>query len=109
MLVENNVPLQPYNTFHIVAKAFSLLRVTCVDDLVQLAADPVLAREPQFILGGGSNIVLTGDVKPLVLKIEVMGKRLIEETDKGYLIEAGAGESWHGLVAWTLDQGYPGL
>jgi len=109
MLVEKNVPLQPYNTFHIVAKAFSLLRVTCADDLERLAADPDLAREPKFILGGGSNIVLTGDVKPLVLKIEVMGKRLIEETDKGYLIEAGAGEGWHALVAWTLDQGYPGI
>ncbi len=109
MLVEKNVPLQPYNTFHIVAKAFSLLRVSSVDDLLQLVADPDLAREPKFILGGGSNIVLTGDVKPLVLKIEVMGKRLVEETDKGYLIEAGAGENWHDLVAWTLDQGYPGL
>jgi len=109
MLVEKNVPLQPYNTFHIVAKAFSLLRVASVADLLQLVADPELAREAKFILGGGSNIVLTGDVRPLVLKIEVMGKRLIEETDKGYLIEAGAGENWHSLVAWTLDQGYPGL
>ena len=109
MLVEKNVPLQPYNTFHIVAKAFSLLRVTGVTDLLQLVADPELARMPKFVLGGGSNIVLTGDVRPLVLKIEVMGKRLLEETDKGYLIEAGAGESWHELVAWTLEQGYPGL
>ena len=109
MLVEKNVPLQPYNTFHIVAKAFSLLRVSSVDDLVQLAADPDLALEPKFILGGGSNIVLTGDVKALVLKIEILGRRLVEETDRGYLIEAGAGENWHDLVAWTLDQGYPGL
>ena len=28
---------------------------------------------PKFVLGGGSNIVLTGDVKPLVLKVEVHG------------------------------------
>ena len=98
MLVEKNVPLQPYNTFHIVAKAFSLLRVSSVDDLVQLAADPDLALEPKFILGGGSNIVLTGDVKALVLKIEILGRRLVEETDRGYLIEAGAGENWHDLV-----------
>ncbi|NBV05407.1 MAG: iron-containing alcohol dehydrogenase, partial [Cytophagia bacterium] len=31
-------------------------------------------------LGGGSNIVLTGDVKPLVLKVEMKGMRLVEET-----------------------------
>ena len=109
MLVEKNVPLQIYNTFHIVAKAFSLVRVASVEDLLQVVADPQLSREPKFILGGGSNIVLTGDVKPLVLKVEVMGKRLLQETARGYVIEAGAGENWHELVAWTLQQGYPGL
>ncbi|MCZ4311902.1 UDP-N-acetylmuramate dehydrogenase [Comamonadaceae bacterium G21597-S1] len=109
MLVEKNVPLQPYNTFHIVAKAFSLVRVTGVDVLEQVLANPELAAEPRFILGGGSNIVLTGDVRPLVLKVEVMGRRVVQETDKGTVIEVGAGENWHELVAWTLDQGYPGL
>ncbi len=109
MLVEKNVPLQLYNTFHIVAKAFSLVRVASVADLLEIVADPRLAAEPKFVLGGGSNIVLTGDVKALVLKVEVMGKRLVQETAKGFVVEAGAGENWHGLVAWTLEQGYPGL
>ena len=109
MLVEKNVPLQLYNTFHIVAKAFSLARVASAADLQEIVADPRLAAEPKFVLGGGSNIVLTGDVKALVLKVEVMGKRLVRETAKGYVVEAGAGENWHGLVAWTLEQGYPGL
>lgn len=109
MLVEKNVPLQPYNTFHIVAKALSLVRVSRVEVLQQLLADPKLAAEPKFILGGGSNIVLTGDVKPLVLKIDIMGRRVVQDTDKGTVIEVGAGENWHALVAWTLDQGYPGL
>ena len=109
MLVEKNVPLQPYNTFHIVAKAFSLVRLTSVADLLQVVADPDLSLQPKFILGGGSNIVLTGDVRPLVLKVEVMGKRLVLETARGYVVEAGAGESWHDLVTWTLQQGYRGL
>ncbi|MEO8545704.1 MAG: UDP-N-acetylmuramate dehydrogenase [Burkholderiaceae bacterium] len=109
MLVEKNVPLQSCNTFHIVAKAISLVRITSVQDLLDVMADPQLAKQPRFILGGGSNIVLTGDVKSLVLKIEVMGKRLLQHGDKGYLIEAGAGENWHDLVAWSLAQGYPGL
>ena len=109
MLVEKNVPLQPYNTFHIVAKAFSLVRVTDVTDLLDVLADAGLRDQPKFILGGGSNIVLTGDVKPLVLKVEIMGKRLLEETPRGFIVEAGAGENWHELVAWTVQQGLPGL
>ena len=109
MLVEKNVPLQLYNTFHIVAKAFSLVRVASVADVLQILADARLAAGPKFVLGGGSNIVLTGDVKPLVLKVEVMGKRLVSESARGFVVEAGAGENWHDLVAWTLQQGYPGL
>ena len=69
MLVEKNVALQPYNTFHIVAKALSLVRVGSADDLRDVLGDPTLGAMPKFVLGGGSNIVLTGDVRPLVLKV----------------------------------------
>ena len=109
MLVEKNVPLQSFNTFGIVAKAVSLVRLQSGADIDALLADPALQAAPKFILGGGSNIVLTGDVKPLVLKVEIMGKRLVSETAKTWIVEAGAGENWHDLVGWTLQNGYPGL
>lgn len=109
MLIEKNVPLRAYNSFGIVARAHTLVRVTSEADLQALRTDPALATQPKFVLGGGSNIVLTGDVKPLVLKVEVQGKRLVAETDKAWVVEAGAGERWHDFVAWALDQGYPGL
>ncbi len=109
MLVEKNVPLRSYNAFGIVARAQTLVRVADEADLAQLRADPELAAAPKFVLGGGSNIVLTGDVRALVLKVEVMGRRLVEDTPRAWIIEAGAGENWHEVVAWTLEQGYPGL
>ena len=109
MLVEKNVPLQPYNTFHIVARAHTLVRISSPADVLQVLADPVLAPAPKFVLGGGSNIVLTGDVKAVVLKVEIMGRRLVEETPRAWIVEAGAGENWHDFVAWTLAQGLPGL
>jgi UDP-N-acetylmuramate dehydrogenase len=109
MLVEKNVPLQPYNTFHIVARAHTLVRVASEADVLAVLADPALGPASKFVLGGGSNIVLTGDVKPVVLKVEIKGRRLVEETHKAWIVEAGAGENWHELVAWTLAQGWPGL
>ncbi len=109
MVVEKNVPLQPYNTFGIVARAQSLVRITGEDDVYAVLADPALADMPKFVLGGGSNIVLTGDLKPLVLKVEVAGRRVVAETERAWVVEAGAGEVWHDTVAWTLDQGLPGL
>ena len=71
MLVEKNVPLESCNTFHIVARAHALVRVGSDADVQAVLADPGWADAPKFILGGGSNIVLTGDVKPLVMKVEI--------------------------------------
>jgi UDP-N-acetylmuramate dehydrogenase len=109
MIVEHNVPLQPHNSFGIVAKARTLVRVRGAADVQQLLADPEHGAIPKFVLGGGSNIVLTGDVKPLVLKVEVMGRQVLDDGPRAAIVEAGAGENWHELVAWTLAQGQPGL
>ena len=109
MLVQKNVPLQPFNTFRIVARADALACITSESDVRELLADPKWAAEPKFVLGGGSNIVLTGDVRPLVLKVEIKGRRLLQETARSVLLEASAGEDWHDFVVWTLAQGYPGL
>ncbi len=109
MLVENNVALQPYNSFGIAARAQQLVRVRSSADVQALLGAPEWAGTPRFVLGGGSNLVITGDIKALVLKVEIAGRRLVEETPKGWLVEAGAGENWHDFVAWTLAQGWPGL
>ncbi len=109
MIVEQNVPLQAHNTFGIVAKARALARVRGEADVLQVMADPEHSHVPKFVLGGGSNIVLTGDVKPLVLKIEVPGRRVVEDGPRFTVLEAGAGENWHDFVTWTLDEGHPGL
>jgi UDP-N-acetylmuramate dehydrogenase len=109
MLVEKNVALQPLNTFGIVARAHTLVRIASEDDVRAVLADPTLGPARKFVLGGGSNIVITGDVKPLVLKVEVPGRRLVQETARAWIVEAGAGEVWHDFVTWTLEQGFPGL
>src|SRR4051794_7465195 len=109
MIVESNASLQPHNTFGIVAKARVLVRVRSAADVHAVLAHPDFEREPKFILGGGSNIVLTGDVKAVVLKVEVAGKRVLEDGPKATLIEFGAGENWHEVVTWALDQGFGGL
>ena len=109
MLVENNAALQSLNTFGIAARARRLVRIRSVDDLLGLMAGSDWQRpspaQPVFVLGGGSNLVLTGDLKALVLKVEIAGHRLVEESARGWLVEAGGGENWHDFVRWTLDQG----
>lgn len=109
MLIEKNFPLQRYNSLGIVAKAQTLVRIGNSADIESLLADPDFVAQPKFVLGGGSNIVLTGDIKSLVLKVEIKGRRLVMEDAKVTVVEAGAGENWHDFVSWTLQQGYWGL
>jgi len=109
MLVEHQVPLQALNTFHIVARAQRLVRIRTEADVQAVLADPQLRQAPKFVLGGGSNLVITGDVEPVVLKAEIEGCRVLEQRTKVTVVEAGAGVDWHAFVAWTLAQGLPGL
>ncbi len=109
MQLEHGVSLKPYNTFGLPAVADTLVRIRSDADVRRVVDHPVHGRAPKFILGGGSNIILTRDMPQLVLKIEVPGRRVVGERDDAVIVEAGAGENWHAFVAWTLDQGLGGL
>ena len=109
METETGVSLKPYNSFGLPAVAQTLVRIRSDVDVRRVVDDPQLGLAPKFILGGGSNIILTRDMPQTVLKVEVMGLRLVEERADAWIIEAGAGESWHAAVMWSLAQGFPGL
>lgn len=109
MQIESAVSLKPYNTFGLPAVAGTLVRITGDADVRRVVDHPRLGPAPKFVLGGGSNIVLTRDMPQVVLKVEVRGLRLVRETADAWIVEAGAGENWHEFVAWTLLQGMPGL
>ena len=109
MQIESGVSLKPYNTFSLPAVARTLVRIASDADVRRVVDHPQLGTAPKFVLGGGSNIILTRDMPQLVLKVEVRGMRLIEERADAWIVEAGAGEGWHELVAFTLAHGWPGL
>ena len=109
MHIETGVSLKPFNTFGLPAVARQLVHIRSDADVRQVLDHPELGRAPKFILGGGSNVILTRDMPELVLKVEVMGLSLLRETADAVIVEAGAGERWHDLVAWTIAQDLPGL
>lgn len=110
MLVEKNTPLQDCNTFGIVASADTLVRIRSSADVQAFMASTHYQGRKVFVLGGGSNIVLKGDVvDAVVLKMEIPGMALVGETDRSWIVQAGAGVRWHDLVQWTVEQGYGGL
>ena len=107
MKIRENVSLKTYNTFGIDVAAKHFVEVTGLaqlSKLLQLSAYP-----KRFIISGGSNMLLTKDIDDLVMHINLKGIRVIEEDEETVVIKVMAGENWHSLVLWTLDQGYGGL
>ncbi|WP_296380729.1 UDP-N-acetylmuramate dehydrogenase [Winogradskyella sp.] len=107
MTTTKNVSLKSFNTFGIDAKADSFCNITSIEML-----HTVLKKQhsnPLFILGGGSNMLLTQDIKALVLYINLKGIEVISETDDSVVIKAMAGENWHEFVLWCLNNNYGGI
>lgn len=109
LLLQRDFPLQSLNTFGIAARARYYARIESAEQLRQLDQLPELQDLPRLILGGGSNVVLTGDFAGVVLHAALAGREKIGEDAQSILVRAGAGESWHGIVQWTLEQGWGGL
>lgn len=109
IVVEEGVNLRALNSFALPAVARRMVRIRSEADVRRVLDDPAIGRLPRLVLGGGSNLVFTRDPAGVVLKVEVAGMRLLQANDDAWIVEAGAGESWHALVEWTLAQGWPGL
>lgn len=109
--LEFNADLQPLNTFGLPARAARLLTITAPDQIPRLlTGESGLAPDsPRLVLGGGSNIVFGGDFDGWVFRVAISGRRLVSCNDEAFIVEAGAGENWHDLVRWTIEQGWPGL
>jgi len=107
--LQHNFSLRQLNTFGIEASAASYLRITAVGQLRAALADPVLAAMPRLVLGGGSNLLLTGDFPGLVLHIALEGREILPGDADHVHVRAAAGENWHAFVQWTLEQGCGGL
>ncbi|MDR6446392.1 UDP-N-acetylmuramate dehydrogenase [Paraburkholderia terricola] len=102
-------PLKAHNTFGFDVRAQLACRIEREEQLMAAVRDPRAAGLPRLVLGGGSNVVLTGDFAGLVLLVALRGRRIVREDDDAWYVEAAAGEPWHEFVAWTLAQGLPGL
>ena len=108
-MIEQNVSLKPYNTFGLSARAKLMARVADVSSLQKVLGNTATQNEERFILGGGSNILLTKDIDGLVIKNEIGGIDLIEEDAESFLIRSGSGVVWHDLVMHCIENNYAGI
>jgi UDP-N-acetylmuramate dehydrogenase len=103
-----NFSLKHLNTFRIDARCRWYTEINTAQDLIDLFSDKYWFQVRRFILGGGSNVLLTQDYEGLVIKMNIRGIEHELEGDSIYLT-AGAGEVWNDLVTYCVDRNFAGL
>ena len=107
--VEENVPIAPLTTIGIGGPARFFLRATTVDQVRDALAWSNERKLPLFILGGGSNLLISDDGFPgLVLRIDLRGIH-VESEDEFATVKVGAGEPWDPFVELAVRNGWAGI
>ncbi len=109
MEITENFSLKHFNTFGIDAKARAFAEVKSEEEIIELLSSKRLKEFRKFILGGGSNILLTKDFDGLIIKNSIRGINIINEDEQYAVIEAGAGENWNDLVTYCVDRNLGGI
>jgi len=104
--INHHFPLKKLNAFGIEAVAEVLVVVRSLAVLHEITQ---LGPSPIQVLGGGSNILLTGDLPGLTIKNEIGGIQIFLENEHEVLVKIGGGVGWHDLVLWAVEQGFGGL
>jgi len=105
-MVEENISLKSYNTFGIDVTASKFSSFASTQELISLLKDN---NQELLILGGGSNVLFTKNYNGLVLKNDIKGIDIIEETESLAYIKAGSGVVWHEFVLKTIDLNFSGI
>lgn len=103
------VSLRKYNTFGIDVKAAYFASFDSTERLRKLVDWAQQGQVPVMVLGGGSNILFTGDYPGLVLRNNIQGIEELHEDEQAVYVRAGAGVVWHDFVQYAIDNGWGGV
>ena len=106
MKIEKDFELTNLNTLHIRAKAKLFVEIKSEDELRELFLMPEFKENNKFFLGGGSNVLFTKDFDGMVVRVSILGKKIMEENEDSVLLEVSAGENWHDLVTHAVNDNW---
>ena len=107
--IRESVELSSMNTLRVAARARFFLAVTQVAELIQALEWADNRGLETLVLGGGSNLVITGDFDGLVIRVAFSGRQWENASDNGATLVLGAGEHWHSAVLYAAASGYRGI
>lgn len=106
--IAENVSLRGYNTLAVPVSAKYLVSIRSDQQVPEALAFARQHDLPFMVLGQGSNVVFRDDYHGVVLLLQTSGISVSESGEQVFL-DVAAGENWHQLVCWCLQQGFFGI
>lgn len=103
------ISIKNFHTFRCDVYADQMIEIIEAEQLTDLFHRDFFASEKWLFLGGGSNVLFTGDFRGTILLNMLKGREIVETLDGYTRIRFASGENWHSSVLWTLKKGYNGL
>ncbi len=107
MTIIQNQTLKYFNTFGIEVIAKQFVEIQTLSEVKEICKKQEYSKFN--ILGGGSNILLTGDLEGLTLKNAIKGIQVISENEEEVMVSVGGGVIWHQFVVWALENNLGGI
>jgi len=104
--IQEQVDLSPYNSFGISQRAAYFADIQDPSDLQQAREFAASKRLPVLVLGQGSNTLFINDFPGLIIHMNNRGREVLPGDGK---VRAAAGESWHDLVVFCLQNSLYGI
>jgi UDP-N-acetylmuramate dehydrogenase len=109
MLLQEDVPLAPLTTLKVGGPARFFVEAKSISEVSEAVAVSHSRSLPLFVLGGGSNLVISDAGWPgLVLKVGITGINHRHEQGR-VVFEAGAGEDWDSFVGFAVSRNFAGI
>lgn len=107
--LQENVSLKNLNSYRVDVNARFFIEIDKKEDLLQLKEVPKIKSIRKMVLGDGTNTLFVNNFDGLIIKNNIKGKKVIDDTDEYITVKLGAGGNWHDFVTWAVENGFAGV
>ncbi len=110
MDIHKNIPLKNYTTMRLGGNARFMADIHTSEEAVEICRSAYKQNLPIFILGGGSNLIVSDTgFSGIVIRNRIPGFDIVSDDPSHTVIRIGAGEIWDDVVKRTVDMNLSGI
>lgn len=108
-VIKKDISLKPYNTFGIDVSTSYYAKANTVEKILYAINFASYNKLPVFIIGGGSNVLLTKNLDGVVISPVIQGIQLHQDDENDMVFRVGAGVVWDKFVEFAVNNNLGGV